>query len=161
MYAKEAGLDDVVSLEMWRKVEDGLQDGRDTREVIGTLLCAQISAAIKLIEDSCGKKSDMEEIIKLLDKNTNSIRRKLLSLNKLQRPTPDKVFREVKQDGIFVLIPASNTIGIVLQHSLTKEPSLDELEEILKYAERCNAAGLNFMTCAFETTGAICMEVTP
>jgi hypothetical protein len=24
-----------------------------------------------------------------------------------------------------------------------------------------NAAGLNFMACAFETTGAICKEVTP
>jgi hypothetical protein len=30
-----------------------------------------------------------------------------------------------------------------------------------RYAERCNAVGLNFMACAFETTGAICMEVTP
>ncbi len=25
-----------------------------------------------------------------------------------------------------------------------------------RYAERCNAAGLNFMACAFEATGAIC-----
>ncbi len=30
-----------------------------------------------------------------------------------------------------------------------------------RYAERYNAAGLNFMACAFETTGAICKEVTP
>jgi hypothetical protein len=30
-----------------------------------------------------------------------------------------------------------------------------------RYAERCNAAGLNFMACAFEATGAICKEVTP
>jgi hypothetical protein len=30
-----------------------------------------------------------------------------------------------------------------------------------RYAERCNAASLNFMACAFETTGAICMQVTP
>jgi hypothetical protein len=29
------------------------------------------------------------------------------------------------------------------------------------YAERCNAAGLNFMACALETTGAFCKEVTP
>ncbi len=29
-----------------------------------------------------------------------------------------------------------------------------------RYAERCNAAGLNFMVCAFETTGAIWKEVT-
>jgi hypothetical protein len=55
-----------------------------------------------------------------------------LAVKKLQRTTPDKVFREVKQDGIFVLIPASDAIGIVLQHSLTKEPSLNELEELLK-----------------------------
>jgi hypothetical protein len=30
-----------------------------------------------------------------------------------------------------------------------------------RYAERCNAAGLNFMACAFEATGAICKEVSP
>jgi hypothetical protein len=30
-----------------------------------------------------------------------------------------------------------------------------------RFAERCNAAGLNFMACAFETTGAICKDVTP
>jgi hypothetical protein len=55
-----------------------------------------------------------------------------LTVKKLQRPTPDKVFREVKQDGVFVLIAASNAIGIVLKHSLKKEPTLNELEELLK-----------------------------
>jgi hypothetical protein len=49
----------------------------------------------------------------------------------LKRPTPDKVFREVERDGISVLIPASNAIGIVLRHSLTKKPSLVELEMLL------------------------------
>jgi hypothetical protein len=53
-----------------------------------------------------------------------------LTVKKLQRPTPDKVFREVERDGIFVLIPASNAIRIDLQHRLTKEPSLNELEEL-------------------------------
>ncbi len=47
-----------------------------------------------------------------------------------------------------------------MQH---KDNYLDEAVKLKnnRYAERCNAAGLNFMACAFETTGAICMEVTP
>jgi hypothetical protein len=47
-----------------------------------------------------------------------------------------------------------------MQH---KNKFLDEAvkQKNNRYAERCNAAGLNFMACAFETTGAICMEVTP
>jgi hypothetical protein len=98
--------------------------------MIGTNLCAAVSAAIKLVEGSCGNNSDMEKIIKLLDKNTNIIRRRLLTLNKLQRPTPDKIFCEVERDGVFVLIPASNAIGIVLQHDLSKKPSLNELDRI-------------------------------
>ncbi len=47
-----------------------------------------------------------------------------------------------------------------MQH---KDMYLDEAvkQKNNRYAERCNAAGLNFMACAFETTGAIFMEVTP
>jgi hypothetical protein len=55
-----------------------------------------------------------------------------LTVKKLQIPTPDKVFREVERDGIPVLMPASNSIGIVLEHSLKKEPSLNELEEMVR-----------------------------
>ena len=57
----------------------------------------------------------------------------ILADKDLKRPTPDKVFREVERDGIPVLIPASNAIGIVIRHSLTKKPSLDELEELVKH----------------------------
>ncbi len=74
----------------------------------------------------------MEEIIKLFDKEKMCILSDTLTDKKLERPTPDKVFREVERDGISVLIPASNAIGIVLQHSLSKKPTLDELEKLLK-----------------------------
>jgi hypothetical protein len=74
-------------------------------------LCAEIFASIKLVKDAA---KDTEEIIKLLDKDNVIIPSQLLKDKKLKRPIPDKVFREVKQDGVFVLIPASNSIGIVL-----------------------------------------------
>jgi hypothetical protein len=47
-----------------------------------------------------------------------------------------------------------------MQH---KDKYLDEAvkQKNNRYAERCNAAGLNFMACAFETTGAIGLKVTP
>jgi len=141
-YVKEAGLDDVVFAvlggipvgyeELWRNAKIDLQEGQEARKVIGVHLCAEISAAIKIVKDSKTKTNDMEKIIELFDKEMKWILSDTLTVKKLQRPTPDKVFREVEQDGIPVLIPASNSIGIVLQHSLKKKPSLNELEEMVR-----------------------------
>ena len=137
-FVKKADLDDIVFAvlggnpadyeELWDNAKTALQDGQNARQVIGSHLCAQISAAIKLVKDA----EDMDEIIDLFDKDTNLIPNHLVKSKKLKRPTPDKVFREVKQKGTFVLIPASNAIGIVLQNNLTMEPSLDELEQLVK-----------------------------
>ena len=110
-----------------------MQDGQDAREIIGTHLCAQIDAAIPTIRKSKTKTNDMEDIIKLFDKDKNCIRCDTLTAKKLDRPTPDKVFREVKQGRVDVLIPASNAIGIVLKHSLTEKPTLNEIEELVKH----------------------------
>ena len=100
--------------------------------MIGAPLCAAISAAIDLVNDSKKKGNDMEEIIKLFDKEKMWIQSTTLTDKKLERPTPNKVFCKVERDGISVLIPASNAIGIVLQHSLSKKTTLDELEKLLK-----------------------------
>lgn len=142
-YVQKAGLDDTVFAvlggnpadyeELWDNAEADFQDGQDARQVIGTHLCAQISAAIKLVKDSKTKTNDMEDIIKLFDKDKNCILSDTLTVKKLQRPTPDKVFLEVEHDGVFALVPASNAIGIVLRHGLTREPTLDELEELVKH----------------------------
>jgi hypothetical protein len=141
-YVKDAGLEDTVFAvlggipakyeKLWDNSMVDLQAGRDAKEVIGTHLCAAIYAAIKLVKDSKKKGNDMEEIIKLFDKEKMWIQSTTLTDKKLERPTPDKVFREVKQSGVSVLIPASNAIGIVLRHNLTEEPSLTELEKLLK-----------------------------
>ena len=141
-YAKEAGLEDTVFAvlggvpadyeKLWRTTKIGLRAGQDPRQVIGTHLCAAISAAINLVRKSKSESIDMKEIIKLYDAEKMSILCDTLVDKNLKRPTPDKVFREVERDGIFVLIPASNAIGIVLPHGLSKEPSLDELELLLK-----------------------------
>jgi hypothetical protein len=140
-YVKEADLDDTVFSvlggipagyeELWRNAKTDLQDGQPPQQVIGSHLCAEIYASIKLVKDS-KTAEDMKGILELFDKEKKRILSDTLTVKKLQRPTPDKVFREVEQDGIPVLIPASNSIGIVLQHSLTKEPTLNELEELVK-----------------------------
>ena len=141
-YVKDVGLEDTVFAvlggipakyeKLWDNSTVDLQAGQDAKEVIGTHLCAAISVAIDLVRDSKKKGNDMEEIIKLFDKEKMWIQSTTLTDKKLERPTPDKVFREVKQGRVFVLIPASNAIGIVLRHNITEEPSLTELEELLK-----------------------------
>jgi hypothetical protein len=118
--------------ELWRNSKIDLQAGLDAREVIGTHLCAAISAAIKLVEDSCGNDGPAIEKLMNLFQETSIFTKSILVTNHLQRPTPDKVFREVKLGRVFVLIPASNAIGIVLRHKITEEPSLNELEKLLK-----------------------------
>ena len=141
-YAKEAGLEDSMFAvlggipadyeEIWRNSKFDLQAGRDAREVIGTHLCASISAAIGLVNESCGNDNTATAKLMKLFQETSIFTKSTLVTNKLQRPTPDKVFREVERDGVSVLTPASNAIGIVLQHSLSKKPTLDKLEELLK-----------------------------
>ena len=50
---------------------------------------------------------------------------------KLSRPEPDKVLMEVKKDGVLVLVPATNAIGIVLRFGLTADPKLEDLESMV------------------------------
>ncbi len=140
-YVKDAGLEDTVFAvlggipsryeELWDNSKIDLQAGRDAKEVIGTHLCAAVSASINLVRKSKSESIDMKEIIKLFDAEKMSILCDTLVDKNLKRPTPDKVFREVKEDGVFVLIPASNAIGIVLRNNITEEPSLTELEKLL------------------------------
>ena len=144
-YVKEAGLNDVMFAVLggvpagyyglWGNVRFKLQNGDNPRKVIGDRLCAEISAAIDSINDSKSATYDMEEIIKLFDKGTMCIPTQLLVDKRLKRPTPDKVFRKVEKDGLFVLVPTSNAINIVLQNNLNRKPSLEELENMIKLKE--------------------------
>ena len=137
-YIKEAGLDDVVFAvlggnpadygKLWRETQAALMNGQNAREVIGNYLCSVIYSAIDLFSDSSVEK----EIIKLFDKKNNYIPVELLTANGLVRPTPDKIFRKVKKNRARILIPASNAVGIVLRHKLVIEPTLEELEELIK-----------------------------
>ena len=141
-YSKEAGLDDALFAvlggnpsrykELWNNAKAALKTGEDARLVIGAHLCAEIYAAILIVKDAKSTK-DMKEIINLFDKHRLWIRSDMLVDKDLNRPTPDKIFREVERNGVFVLIPASNAIGIVLRHGLTDEPSLNQLEELIKH----------------------------
>ena len=56
-----------IPAELWRNTKIDLQDGKPSREVVGSHLCVEISAAIKLVKDSKTRTNDMEEIIKLFD----------------------------------------------------------------------------------------------
>jgi hypothetical protein len=114
---------------IWRKFER-LRLSVDAKQLIGELLCDEISSAIKIVEDS-KTISNMTEIIELFDKEQNGIIKHQLTTKKLIRPTPDKVFHEMKKDKVFMLVPASNAIGIVLHHNLTKEPTLETLEKLV------------------------------
>ncbi|KAI3641174.1 hypothetical protein MIR68_000780 [Amoeboaphelidium protococcarum] len=140
-FTKNAGLDDIVFAvlggvpadyeKLCRSARIDLQAGGDAREVIGIHLCGAIFAAIRLVEESCGNDDAATAKLMKLFQETGIFTKSTIATNKLQRPTPDKVFREVERDGVLVLVPASNAIGIVLQNGLTREPSLNELEELV------------------------------
>ena len=139
-YVKKADLDSVVFAvlggnpadyeELWENTKTRLQIGQDPRQIIGDYLRDQIYAAANLVRKAKDNIADMKKIITLFDKSKESIICNTLTEKDLKRPTPDKIFREVEQQGVAVLIPASNAIGIVLQYNLKKKPTLNELEEM-------------------------------
>jgi hypothetical protein len=102
----------------------------DERSVIGDFLLKEIGDAIKLVDKSAIAHPHLEEIFTLFD-DSFRIPSSELRVKKLKRPEPDKVLREVKIDGELFLVPATNAIGIVMRHTLTKEPSLAKLEEMI------------------------------
>jgi hypothetical protein len=106
------------------------EDSIDDKQLIGELLCDEISSAIKIVKNA-KTNVNMKEIIKLFDNSKNGIVSNILTDKDLARPTPDKVFHEVEKNGIFILVPASNAIGIVLHHNLLEEPTLETLEKLV------------------------------
>ena len=141
-YTKEAGLDDIVFAvlggipckyeELWGNASIALKNGENPRQVIGFHLCAEIFSAIKQVVNSKMRTPDMKEIIKLFENERKWIVVDTMLQMNLKRPSPDRIFREANRDGMPVLIPASNAIGIVLNHSLSVEPSLNQLEQLLR-----------------------------
>ncbi|KAI3650437.1 hypothetical protein MP228_003918 [Amoeboaphelidium protococcarum] len=137
----EAGMEDTVFAVLggvpsnyamlWDSVETALQNGLNARQVIGDQLCAQILAAIEIVEDSQTTGNDMKEILMLFDKKKQLIINNTLKVKELERSTPDRVLRKVELDGAQVLVPASNAISLVLQHNITKKPNLDQLQELI------------------------------
>ena len=106
----------------------------DARELIGNLICEEIGSAIDIVMTSCTptipKTSDMDEIVEVY-KEEKGISLQMLEAKKFVRPAPDKVFRKIKKDGVFLLVPASNALTIVLLNNLKKEPSLTKLIELV------------------------------
>lgn len=128
-----AGLGGIPSKyhQLWKNAEGALKKGgENSRIVIGFHLCEHISDAIKIVRNSKITAKDMAEIIKLFDKEKNVVLSDTLAEEKLNRPSPDKVLRQVGRDGKY-MVPASNAIGIVLRYGLTEQLPLDELQELL------------------------------
>jgi hypothetical protein len=117
---------------VWRKFKRLRQskDSVDAKQLIGELLCDEIYSAIEIVRDA-KTKSTMTEIIDLFDKGINGIVCEQLTNKGLTRPTPDKAFHKIKKDKASMLIPASNAIGIVLRHNLSKEPTLETLAKLV------------------------------
>eukprot|EP01035_Chromulina_nebulosa_P022069 gene22069-28567_t len=113
-----------------QKKFEKIKSSMDAKELIGELLCNEIYSAIKIVDLAQETNSNMKEIIKLFDKEINGIIRKSLIDKGLIRPTPDKVFHEMKINGVSTLVPCSNAIGIVLRNDLTKEPTMEDLKKI-------------------------------
>jgi hypothetical protein len=104
-------------------------DASTVQSAIGEYLCSQVSDAIRIVNEA-KINSDIDQILVLVDEDLCIPMSELVS-QKLKRPTPDKVLREVKKDGKWVLIPATNAIGLVLRHQLTEKPTMEKLVELV------------------------------
>ena len=70
----------------------------------------------------------MEDILGMFD--TKLMQLPAHSIERLQRPVPDKVLTEVTIDGTWTLVPSTSALGIVLRFNLTKKPTFDELKQM-------------------------------
>jgi hypothetical protein len=100
-------------------------DPSTVQSAIGEYLCSQVSEAIRIVNEA-KINSDIDQILELVDEDFRIPASELVP-RKLKRPTPDKVLREVKVEGKWVLVPSTNAIGIVLRHQLTEEPTVEKL----------------------------------
>jgi hypothetical protein len=118
-------------IELGRIFSLGSIDDQTVRRIVGEYLCTTIYEAIRVIKTGRLTEPSYQTIIDHhFNTLTGEIDIKELEIHKLKRPSPDKIFREVKHDGLPVLVPASNAIRIVLCHKLEKEPTLEELSKM-------------------------------
>lgn len=121
---------DVKHEKIWSKFEflRISQDSVYAKQLIGELLCDEISSAIKIVQDARNQ-SNMSEIINMFYNRMNGIIREQVIAKKLLRSTPDKVFRQLvtEKDGVYTFVPASSAIEIVLRHNYRRNPPLKHL----------------------------------
>ncbi|KAI3653473.1 hypothetical protein MP228_001420 [Amoeboaphelidium protococcarum] len=98
------------------------------QSVISEHLCNHVFQSIGIVKEAkCI--SDMSSILTKMNLNTLQIIDEDLP-NEWKRPSPDYVLRKVMKDGQWLLVPSSNSIGIVLRHRLTQKPSKEQLVEL-------------------------------
>lgn len=141
---KEVGLDDVLwgvlggNPVQYQRILSILKIGparekENRQDGIARPLCNVIYNAIKLVQDCQADHSGMRDIISLFKEEASGhLKEKSFQNKMLQRPSSDEVFRSVEREDLPVLVPASNAIGIVLHHNLTKKPKVEELETMIK-----------------------------
>lgn len=95
------------------------------------LICEEIGSAIHLIIRSRGANPVMTEIIELYRSSGLNLKVETVTDKKLYRPTIDIVFKKIKKEGVFLLVPVSNALAIVLGNNLKRIPSLAELIELV------------------------------
>ena len=116
---------------LWRSVKFDLEFWSRIQRSDWYSLCAAISPAIKLVENYCG--NGCPAAAKLWNCSTNVT--SLQIYPRCQQAAPTHSWQSLSWSQtrtIFVLISASNAIGIVLRENITEEPSLTELECLVK-----------------------------
>ena len=103
----------------------------DARELIGMQICEKIGSAIKAVKDSRDVNHMMTEIIGLYQSSGFNLDAQIITEKKLHRSTPNKIFKEIEKDGVFLLVPASNALTIVLANNLEREPTIEKLIELV------------------------------
>ena len=74
---------------------------------------------------------DMLEIIELVRQGGNVIPIHDILDKNLKWIYPDRVLRQVKKNGMYVLVPVSNALDIVIRHRLWRAPSIEELKQLI------------------------------
>ena len=124
---KFIALRNFIEMKIW----DETYSANNHNQYISEFLTDEIYNAISAIHSMRALNPDMLEIIELVRQGGNVIPIHDILDKNLKWIYPDRVLRQVKKNGMYVLVPASNALDIVIRHRLWRAPSIEELKQLI------------------------------
>ena len=105
------------------------------QECIKTFLCKEVEESVKSVLEYEIENPRMITVLERFQEDGRVFQEepyiRLDEVKKFKRPSPDKVLRQINVDGYEALVPASNSLKLVLCHGIKRAPTFEVLLRLL------------------------------